>query len=302
MFRAMTAKIFKFPARATKPAGPEKLAKAEKPARAARPPEVLLVVGQDEVRDVLAEALVASGIKVTPHKLDPRYYPAELLGLFEKNRFDVVIPTNLGIPFVYVPDLVTLTQKFGKGAGIIVISGWVQDDFVADLAKIPRTAFLEAPVDLQEFAAKVRELAVMEPEGRKEGLPRVLVLLADAKGNAVAQTFFDWLVARYSGVLDIRGAVQDSSEDFLRIASTKPIHLFVVNFTPLWVPGGPFRGHMDFARHLKTTFGRPVVMLSGFEDAKFKGQAIAAGVDAYFRLPLQFDEIGAVMDKLLNIK
>jgi DNA-binding NtrC family response regulator len=159
VFRAMTAKIFKFPARGKKPAGPEKPAKAEKPARAARPPEVLLVVGQDEVRDVLAEALVASGIKVTPHKLDPRYYPAELLGLFEKNRFDVVIPTNLGIPFVYVPDLVSLTQKFGKGAGIIVISGWVQDDFVADLAKIPRTAFLEAPVDLPELAAKIRELA-----------------------------------------------------------------------------------------------------------------------------------------------
>ena len=71
------------------------------------------------MRDVLAEGLVASGIKVTPHKLDPRYYPAELLGLFEKNRFDVVIPTNLGIPFVYVPDLVSLTQKFGKGAGIV---------------------------------------------------------------------------------------------------------------------------------------------------------------------------------------
>jgi len=297
----MTAKIFKFPARGKKPAGPEKHAKAEKPARAARPPEVLLVVGQDEVRDVLAERLVASGIKVTPHKLDPRYYPAELLGLFEKNRFDVVIPTNLGIPFVYVPDLVTLTQKFGKGAGIVVISGWVQDDFIADLAKIPRTAFLEAPVKIEEFVAKVRELAA-EPAARKEELPRLLVLLADAKGNAVAQIFFDWLVARYSGVFDIRGAVQDSSEDFLRIASTKPIHLFVVNFTPLWVPGGPFRGHMDFARHLKTTFGRPVVMLSGFKDAKFKGQALAAGVDAYFRLPLQFDEIGAVMDKLLNIK
>ena len=251
---------------------------------------------------MLAEGLIASGIKVTPHKLDPRYYPAELLGLFEKNRFDVVIPTNLGIPFVYVPDLVTLTQKFGKGAGIIVISGWVQDDFVAELAKIPRTAFLEAPVKFAELAARVRELAVMEPEGRKEGLPRVRVLLADAKGNAVAQTFFDWLVARYSGVLDIRGAVQDSSEGFLRIASTKPIHLFVVNFTTLWVPDAQFRGHMDFARHLKTTFGRPVVMLSGFKDAKFKGQAIAAGVDAYFRLPLQFDEIGAVMDKLLNVR
>jgi len=43
-------------------------------------------------------------------------------------------------------------------------------------------------------------------------------------------------------------------------------------------------------------------MLSGFKDAKFKGQAIAAGVDAYFRLPLQFEEIGPAMDELLNIK
>ena len=223
------------------------------------------------------------------------------MGLFEKGRFDVVIPTNLGIPFVYVPDLVSLAQKFGRGAGIVVISGWVQDDFVAELAKIPRTAFLEAPVKIEELVLKVKELAA-EPSGRKEELPRLLVLLADAKGNAVAQSFFDWLVARYKGVLDVRGAVQDSSEQFLRIAYTKPIHLFVVNFTTLWVPGASFRGHMDFARYLKTTFGRPVVMLSGFQDAKFKGQAIAAGVDAYFRLPLQFDEIGPAMDGLLNVK
>jgi DNA-binding NtrC family response regulator len=149
----MTARIFKFPARNKRPPG-----LVEKHTKIARTPNVLLVVGQDEVRDVLAEALVASGIKVTPHKLDPRYYPAELLGLFEKNRFDVVIPTNLGIPFVYVPDLVTLTQKFGKGAGIVVISGWVQDDFVADLAKIPRTTFLKAPVKIAELAVKIREL------------------------------------------------------------------------------------------------------------------------------------------------
>jgi DNA-binding NarL/FixJ family response regulator len=111
------------------------------------------------MREALAEVLAASGIKVTPHKLDPRYYPAELLGLLEKDRFDVVIPTNLGIPFVYVPDLVSLTQKFGRGAGVVVISGWIQDDFVADLAKFPRTAFLEAPVSIAELALKVRELA-----------------------------------------------------------------------------------------------------------------------------------------------
>ena len=154
----MTAKIYKFP-KGKKPGPQEKPAPDGKPTKVASPPKVLLVVGQDEMRDVLAEGLAASGIKVTPHKLDPRYYPAELLGLFEKNRFDVVIPTNLGIPFVYVPDLVSLTQKFGKGAGIVVISGWVQDDFVSDLAKIPRAAFLEVPVSIEELALKVRELA-----------------------------------------------------------------------------------------------------------------------------------------------
>jgi DNA-binding NtrC family response regulator len=155
----MAAKIFKKFPKGKKPGPQEKPAPDGKPTKVASPPNVLLVVGQDEVRDVLAEGLAASGIKVTPHKLDPRYYPAELLGLFEKNRFDVVIPTNLGIPFVYVPDLVSLTQKFGRGAGIVVISGWVQDDFVAELAKIPRTAFLEVPVSIEELTLKVRELA-----------------------------------------------------------------------------------------------------------------------------------------------
>ena len=154
----MMAKIYKFP-KGKKPGPQEKPAPDGKPTKVASPPKVLLVVGQDEMRDVLAEGLAASGIKVTPHKLDPRYYPAELLGLFEKNRFDVVIPTNLGIPFVYVPDLVSLTQKFGKGAGIVVISGWVQDDFVAELARLPRAAFFSAPVELEALAAKIRELA-----------------------------------------------------------------------------------------------------------------------------------------------
>ena len=155
----MAAKIFKFPKGGKQPVPPEKQARAEKPAKIARPPKVLLIVGQDDMRDVIAGALVESGIAVTPHKLDPRYYPAELLGLLEKDRFDVVIPTNLGIPFVYVPDLVSLTQKFGKGAGIVVISGWVQDDFVAELARLPRAAFFSAPVELEALAAKIRELA-----------------------------------------------------------------------------------------------------------------------------------------------
>ena len=155
----MAAKIFKFPKGGKQPAPPEKPARAEKPAKIARAPKVLLIVGQDDMRDVIAGGLAASGIKVTPHKLDPRYYPAELLGLFEKDRFDVVIPTNLGIPFVYVPDLVSLAQKFGRGAGVVVISGWIQDDFVAELAKIPRTAFLEAPVKIEELVARIRELA-----------------------------------------------------------------------------------------------------------------------------------------------
>jgi len=155
----VAARIFKFPKGGKQPATPEKPARAEKPAKIARPPKVLLIVGQDDMRDALSGALVESGIAVTPHKLDPRYYPAELLGLLEKDRFDVVIPTNLGIPFVYVPDLVSLTQKFGRGAGIVVISGWVQDDFVAELAKSPRTAFLEAPVKIEALAAKIRELA-----------------------------------------------------------------------------------------------------------------------------------------------
>lgn len=297
----MSARIYKFP-KGQKKTQPQKPAEAETPAPTARRYKVLLVAGQDSARETFAEALQQSGCEVTHYRLDARYYPALLLDLFEKNRFDVVVPTNLGIPFVYLPDLVALTRKFGKGAGIAVVSGWVQDDFVAEVAKLPRAAFLTAPVRLEEFVATVKELAGAAPGIRKEGLPMLRVLLADAKGNQVAQCFFDWLVARYRGVLDIRGAAQDSSEAFLRIASEKPIHLFVVNFTPLWVPGAPFSGHMDFARHLKKRFGSPVVMLSGFRDAKFKGQAIAAGVDAYFRFPLQFDKIGAAMDGLLNVK
>ena len=301
---SMSARIYKFP-KVQKKAEPQKPAKAEKPAAAARRYKVLLVAGQDSAREVLAEALAKSGCEVTHYRLDARYYPALLLDLFEKNRFDVVVPTNLGIPFVYLPDLVGLTRKFGRGAGIAVVSGWVQDDFVAEVGKLPRAAFLTAPVKLEEFTARVRELAAAATEAKDEEpgrLPRVLILLADAEGNEVAGFFLEWLAARYRGVLDIRGAVHHSTEEFLRIASTTAVNLFVVNFTPIWAPGPSFRGIMDFARHLKARFGRPVVMLSGFADAKYKGQAIAAGVDAYFRVPLELEKIGHEMDRLLNVK
>jgi hypothetical protein len=155
----MTAKIFKFPARGREPVPADKPARAKSTVQVAKPVKVLLIVGQDEWLELLSDALVKAGCDVTPHRLDPRYYPAELLGLFEKERFDVVIPTNLGIPFVYVPDLVSLAQKFAKSAGVLVISGWIQDDFIAELSKIPGTAFLAAPVKLEEFVAKVKELA-----------------------------------------------------------------------------------------------------------------------------------------------
>lgn len=164
----MTAKIYKFPKVAGKHAEPEKPAKEGKPAKMekppapARPPRVLLITGQAEAKELFSEALGKSGCDVTHYPFDARYYPAILLDLFEKNRFDVVIPTNLGIPFVYLPDLVALTRKFGKGAGIAVISGWVQDDFVAEVAKLPRAAFLTAPVILEEFTNKVRELAAKD--------------------------------------------------------------------------------------------------------------------------------------------
>jgi CheY-like chemotaxis protein len=298
----MTAKIYRFPKAGKKKAAPKKAEQADTPAGLVRQPRVLLIVGDDEVKEVFSEALTKAGCIVTPYKLDARYYPAILLDLFDRNPFDVVIPTNLGIPFVYVPDLVSLTQKFGKGAGIAVVSGWVQDDFVADLAKIPRTAFFEAPANLEQLAAKIRELTDMEPVAGTVGLPRLHVLLGDSKDNKVARFFFDWLVARYGGLHKVRVAVQDSGKEILRIATERTIHLFVVNLTPLWSPGDPFRDHIDFAGYLKRRFGKPVVMLTGFTRSDLKGQAIAAGVDAYFRHPLDLEKIGPVMDRLLNVK
>jgi len=154
----MMAKIYRFP-KGKKAVPPEQPAPPAKPATVKGPPKVLLIAEDDGLRELLEEALTTGGCEVTPHKFDHRHYPALLLEQFEKVRFDVVIPTNLGIPFVFVPDLVSLAQKFAKGAGILVISGWVEDDFIAELAKIPRTAFLKAPMNLEELVLNVKELA-----------------------------------------------------------------------------------------------------------------------------------------------
>lgn len=283
----MRARIYRFPARGQRPPG-----LVEKPAK------VLLIVGQDDMREMLAESLDKSGIEVTPFKLDPRVYPRDLLEIYRKARFDVVIPTNLGIPFVYVPELVSLIQKHGRGASIIVISGWVQDDFVAELARIPRTAFFPAPVQIGELVAKIRELAFM----RTADLPVLRVLAGDGKDNLVGEFLLDWLVARYGDIRNVKGRCMSSGGEILRIAAKVSIDLFVLNFTPLWSPGAPFRDHIDFARHLKTKYGKPVIMTTGFTEPELRELALAAGVDAYFAHPYQLEEVEAKVNKLLNIR
>lgn len=269
----------------------------ERPAAVSHPPKVLLIVGDDEMREMLTDALAKAGCEVTPHRLDPRYYPAELLGLLEKGRFDVVIPTNLGIPFVYVPDMVMLTRKFAKGAGIIVISGWMQDDFVEELTRTPRSAFLQAPVELPQLASKIRELAG-KPAVKQ---PCLNVIFGDGKDNIVSELILEWLVHRYSGVLTVRGHRLCSGEEILRIASNELVNLFFINLTPLWNAGAPFRDQIEFARHLKRKHGKPIIMTTGFIEPDLQELAMAAGVDAYFVHPIQFEKLDAAVKNLLNI-
>jgi len=254
----MTARIYKFAGRDKRPAPREKPAQVGKPAKPKQPPKVLLIVGEDEVREMLTKALTASGCHVTPHKLDPRYYTAILLDLFAKESFDIVIPTNLGIPFVYVPDLVTLARKYGKGVGIIVISGWVQDDFVAEFARTPRSAFFPAPVSIPDLTAKIHELSTTGTVS----LRRMHVLFGDGKDDTVSEFLLECFVAIYGEIRDVRGQCLSSGEEILRIAEEEPVDLFILNLNLLWSAGAPFEDQIDFARHLKRKYRKPVIMIT----------------------------------------
>lgn len=288
----MTAKIYKFPVLGRDPV------LAETPLWDAKPVRVLLIVGEDEMREMLDEVLASSGFEVTPYKFDLRHYPAMLRDMFAEVRFDIVIPTNLGIPFEHVPRLVSLAQKYSEGAGIIIISGWIQDDFVAKLARIPRTAFFPAPFQVRELVAKIRELAFM----RSAGLPVLRVLAGDAMDHSVGNFILEWLSVRYDGVRNVRGRCVSSGEEILRVAAKVSIDLFMLNFTPLWPPGDPFKDHIDFAKHLKKKYGRPIFMVTGFMEPELRARALAAGVDAYFVHPYQLEELGAKLNELLNIR
>ena len=121
--------------------------------------KVLLIVGDDDYRELITEPLAASGFEVTPYILRLATYPGGLLNILKKERFDIIIATNLGMPFRYVPEQVEMAREHARDAGIIVISGYVDDDFLEKLSRIPRSAFLKAAVDLRVLAAKVREIA-----------------------------------------------------------------------------------------------------------------------------------------------
>lgn len=124
--------------------------------------KVLLIVGDDDYRDFITESLAASGFEVTSYILELATYPGGLLNILKKEHFDIIIATNLGIPFRYVPEQVEMAREHARDAGIIVISGYVEDDFVGKLSRIPRSAFIKVPFDLQVLNAKVREIAEKE--------------------------------------------------------------------------------------------------------------------------------------------
>ena len=79
----------------------------------------------------------------------------EVIPAISRERFDVVVPTNMCLPANEIPDLVTRLRQENPEMGIFVISGWTE---IKEEVLLRGGQFHKAPIPLQEFSFRVRNI------------------------------------------------------------------------------------------------------------------------------------------------
>ncbi len=79
----------------------------------------------------------------------------EVIPTLSRQRFEVVVPTNMCLSPHEIPDLVSRLKHDCPGVGILVISGWTE---IKEEVLIRGAQFLEAPFPLEQFSRRIRNI------------------------------------------------------------------------------------------------------------------------------------------------
>ncbi len=98
--------------------------------------------------------------------------------------------------------------------------------------------------------------------------------------------------------------IGDPSDALASVRSTRP-HLILldISFPPDVAHGGgvPWDGFlmMDWLRRVEEAKGVPIIVITGAEDEKIKARALEIGAAAFFRKPVEVEELLATIDRVL---
>ena len=125
---------------------------------------ILLIINDDNMNELMTEGLESHGFKVEAFTFTLSSFPQGLIDILNKKKYDIIIPTNFYIPFQYVPQQIEIAKAYGNDAGIIVLSGYVEEGFIEKYTQLPKIAFVKSPFSWKHLFATIYELSNKDNE------------------------------------------------------------------------------------------------------------------------------------------
>jgi DNA-binding NtrC family response regulator len=86
----------------------------------------------------------------------------EVIPALHRDRYDVVVPTNMGLVPDYIPGLIIKIKTNFPHVGIFVISGWTD---IKEKVILKGAEFHEAPIPLEEFSSRLKKIVTQKRQG-----------------------------------------------------------------------------------------------------------------------------------------
>lgn len=118
----------------------------------------LLIHARDQYPEFITELLGEAGLEVDLVECYNQEHFDNIVTKFSTVRYDLVLPTNLGLSPWYIPELVSAIKKIHPETKILVASGYCELPFAIDLKRRGIDDFFSLPYDPDELLRRVSEL------------------------------------------------------------------------------------------------------------------------------------------------
>ena len=124
-------------------------------------PKILVIAELGGIGAMLSMVLSKEGYEVIV--IEPfgyRSLPKGYTGVDEamsQNKFDLIVPTNNGLPPAKILEFIPEIKKRDPAAKIMVISGYHPPDFLKELWEKGIDDYMPMPFDVEEFMARVKK-------------------------------------------------------------------------------------------------------------------------------------------------